>query len=340
MEGMINGMEGRTDLKPPSNWQAVFNTLKKRNDKAAQLAVEIAELFGDTQAAQRSLITLKNKNATLLQRKKALAALTAQQRKELLLQLPALLEEPQMRIEAIRSVAAYDDEKLGALLIKKYDAFNPAEKTAAIQTLSSRPRYGWALTGAIKNGRIPKNEIPANVARQLRRVVGSGFVEVWGPIDDTPFDQAAFNKYKTLLSNNAADPNTKNGQVLFQKTCGSCHKMYGQGGVIGPDLTGSNRSDIDYLLFNILSPSEEIQDAYKLVVITTRDGRSYSGNIIGENERQLTMRVVGQDAVVINKSSIQSKEVTPVSMMPQGLLSTLTEKQVVDLIAYIRTAGK
>ncbi|HVG16126.1 MAG TPA: c-type cytochrome, partial [Chitinophagaceae bacterium] len=340
MEGMINGMEGRTDLKPPSNWQAVFNTLKKRNDKGAQLAVEIAELFGDTQAAQRSLVTLKNKNAAPLQRKKALAALTAQQRKELLTELPALLEDQQMRIEAIRSVAAFDDEKLGALLIRKYDAFNPVEKTAAIQTLSSRPRYGWALTQAIKNERVPKNEIPANVARQLRRVVGSGFVEVWGPIDDTPFDQGDFTKYKTLVSNNAASPNSKNGQALFQKTCGSCHKMYGQGGNIGPDLTGSNRSNVDYLLFNILSPSEEIQDAYKMVVITTRDGRSYSGNIIGENQRQLTMRVVGQDAVVINKSSIQSKEITPVSMMPQGLLSTLTEKEVVDLIAYIRTAGK
>jgi putative heme-binding domain-containing protein len=340
MEGMINAMEGRTDLKPPSNWQTVFTTLRKRNDRSSGLAAEIAELFGDTQAAQRSLLTLKNKKALPLQRKKALAALTAQQRKELLAELPALLEEPEMRLEAIRSVAAFDDEKLGALLIKKYEVLNTAEKTAAIQTLSSRPRYGWAVTQAIKKNSIPKNEIPANVARQLRRVVGSGFVEVWGPIDDTPFDKGEFTKYKNLLSNNASKSNLKNGQALFQKTCGSCHKMYGQGGNIGPDLTGSNRSNLDYLLFNILSPSEEIQDAYKLVVITTRDGRSYSGNIIGENARQLTLRVVGQDAVVINKSSIQSKEITPVSMMPQGLLSTLTEKEVVDLITYIRTAGQ
>jgi putative heme-binding domain-containing protein len=116
--------------------------------------------------------------------------------------------------------------------------------------------------------------------------------------------------------------------------------MYGQGGLIGPDLTGSNRSNIDYLLFNILSPSEEIQDVYKMVVITTRDGRTYSGNIIAENQRQVTMRVVGQDAVVINKSSIQAREVTAVSMMPQGLMTTLTDKEVVDLLTYIRTVGK
>ena len=341
MEGMMNGMEGRTDLKPPASWSNVYAALKKRNDRSAQLAAEISELFGDTEAAQRSLVTLKNKNAPPDQRKKALQALTAQQRKDLLAELPILLEDPEMRLDAIRSVAAFDDEKLGQSLIKKYKSFSVPEKTAALQTLSSRPRYGWALTNALKNNVISKNEVPANVARQLRRVVGSGFVEVWGPIDDTPIDHREVAKYKNLLSDKAVkSADLKNGQKLFQTVCGSCHKMYGQGGVIGPDLTGSNRSNLDYLLFNILSPSEEIQDAYKMVVITTRDGRTYSGNIVSENQRQVTIRIVGQDAVVINKSSIQSREVTAVSMMPQGLLTTLKDKEIIDLVTYIRNAGK
>ena len=130
--------------------------------------------------------------------------------------------------------------------------------------------------------------------------------------------------------------NFKKGQVLFQRTCGSCHKLNGEGVNIGPDLTGSNRPNLDYLLFNVLNPSGEIQDAYKLVVITTRDGRTYSGNVISENERQIKFRVVGQESLVINKSSIQSREVTPVSMMPQGLFETLSDTEIVDLVAYLR----
>ncbi len=74
-----------------------------------------------------------------------------------------------------------------------------------------------------------------------------------------------------------------------------------------------------------------------MVVVTTRDGRTYSGNVIAENERQITLRVVGQDAVVINKSTIQSREVTPVSMMPPGLLQTLTDAEVADLVSYLRS---
>ena len=74
-----------------------------------------------------------------------------------------------------------------------------------------------------------------------------------------------------------------------------------------------------------------------MVVVTTRDGRTYTGNIASENERQVRMRVVGQDVVVLNKADIQSREVTPVSMMPTGLLETLTDTEVVDLVAYMRT---
>ena len=113
--------------------------------------------------------------------------------------------------------------------------------------------------------------------------------------------------------------------------------MYGEGGSIGPDLTGSNRANLDYILGNILDPSGEIQDDYKMVVVTTRNGRTFIGNIAKENDRQLTLKIVGQDAVVINKSDIQSREVNAASMMPTGLFETLTDTEIKDLIKYLRT---
>ena len=186
---------------------------------------------------------------------------------------------------------------------------------------------------------MPKRDVPPYVARQLLRVVGSGFVEVWGPIEQNGTDEVALRQIpetayaiKPLASASAVK-----GHAVFQRTCGSCHKMYGEGGNIGPDLTGSNRTNTEYLLFNVLNPSGEIQEDYKMVVVTTRDGRTYSGNVIAENDRQVTLRVVGQDAVVINKSSIQSREVTPVSMMPPGLFNNLTDAEVLDLVAYLNT---
>lgn len=340
LEGMRDGLEGRNDLTTPTRWKSVYQQLQKDDGEAAGLAQEIAQLFGDTEAAQRSLATLKDKSNKGDERRKALTLLATQQRPELIEVIPGLLDDPALRLEAIRAIAQYDNADLGSLLLRKYPKLETDEKREAVLTLSARPRYGRMLTQALKDKSIPKTDVPVHVARQLRRVVGSGFVETWGPIDELPAaENAAYNKYQRLLTREAignADP--RNGKMLFEKTCGSCHTIFGHGGIIGPDLTGSNRANVNYILSNVLNPSEEIQDDYKLVVVTTRDGRTYSGNVVGENERQLTLRVVGQDAVIVNKSDIQSREVTDVSMMPPGLFDMLRDEEVLDLMAFLRSA--
>ena len=338
MTGMLSGMEGRTDLEIPSNWQTVSARMQRSGGKEKALAMQISELFGDAEATQRAFATLKDKSAPIEDRRRALATLTAQQRKELVVDLPNLLQEPAIRKEAIRSVAAFDSEALGRLLIRSYPDYNQEEKAEAILALSSRTRYGGMLAREIKEKRISKSEIAPSVARQLLRVVGSGFIEIWGPIESVANDAAAYERYRNMLTPSAlAAGNLVKGKMLFQQTCGACHKMFGEGGVMGPDLTGSNRTDVNYILMNILEPSAEIQDDYKMVVINARDGRTYTGNVIAEDQRQLTLRVVGQDLVIINKSSILSKEVTAVSMMPPGLFENLTDQEVVDLVSYLRT---
>ncbi len=142
LEGMLNGMDGRTDLTPPSNWKNVFSKLQNSDTKAKQLSTDVSELFGDTEAAQRSLTVINDKNATLEQRRKALIALTAQQRQELVTALPALLEDANLRLAAIRSIAGFDSRPLGELLLTKYSSFTTTEKQEAVLTLSSRSQYG------------------------------------------------------------------------------------------------------------------------------------------------------------------------------------------------------
>jgi putative heme-binding domain-containing protein len=93
-------------------------------------------------------------------------------------------------------------------------------------------------------------------------------------------------------------------------------------------------------LFNVLNPSGEMQDDYRLVVVTTRDGRTYSGNIISENDRQVTMRIVGKESTNINKSDIQSRETMATSLMPVGIFETLKENEVLDLVKYLQTKKK
>ena len=337
LEGMREGLEGRVDLAAPRTWPRVYQRLSAGDPAVARLAADVTHRFNDTSTALHNVAQVRNRKAPVDVRRTSLLTLAAQRRPELVPELRTLVEDPALRTDAIRAIAAYDDESLGRLLVDRYERLTAADKAEAIQTLASRRRYARMLTDALAAGTIPRREIPAFAARQMVRVLGPAFTDVWGPVESAN-EEKAFARYRGLLSDAAlaaADP--RHGHTVFLRTCGPCHKMYGEGGAIGPDLTGSNRANRDYLLFNVLNPSGEVQDAYKMVVVTTRDGRTISGNVVAETARQLTLRVIGRDPVVINKADVQSREVTAVSMMPTGLFDTLEDREILDLVAFLRT---
>ena len=342
LNGMQDGLEGRTELQPPASWDQVYNLLlKSEHREITTIAGELAQQFGDVGATKKYFALLRDSTAPSDERRQALRALSEQQHPGVPEILPELLAEPGISVTAIRAVSEYDESSLGKLLIELYPAFSEKEKTETIQALASRPKYGWILTQALKSESVPREDVPAYTARQLMRVVGSGFIEVWGkPIEQSSNYKQQYARYKRLLTEKALNrADLRNGKSIFNQTCAPCHQMYGEGGTMGPDLTGSNRTNIDYILFNVLDPGADIQDDYKMVVVTTRGGRTYSGNIVTETDRQVTMRIVGQEQVVLNKSDIQSREETEVSMMPPGLFNHLTEQEVIDLVGYLREAG-
>ena len=87
-----------------------------------------------------------------------------------------------------------------------------------------------------------------------------------------------------------------------------------------------------------MTPSAIIQDAYKMHIVLTQDGRIYSGIPAAENERQLKLRIAGHEQpITIPKSQIESREIAPISMMPEGIMTNLSDAEVLDLIAYLQS---
>jgi len=341
LEGMRDGLQGKADLKIPTDWQTASEKLGQ--DKRSQdLLTEIGQLLGDQGASEKLMASLSDQEQPIDEKQQAVRTLAEKKWKSLQPLLPDMLDKTEMQRTVINAMAQYEEENLGRSLLEQYFDLEPQNRAAAIQTLASNPTYGSMLFTALKDEFIPRTDIPQYVARQLRRVNGNGFVEYWGPIDEpTENKQEQYQKYRNLLTESAvAAGDYDHGEIVFQNTCGSCHQMHGQGGLIGPELTGSNRTDLEYLLSNIIEPSSDIQDDYKMMIITTRSGRTIVGNIAGESETTLSMRVVNQDEPLqVALSEIQSREQLDVSLMPEGIFGTISEKEIVDLVHYLQMPG-
>jgi putative heme-binding domain-containing protein len=338
--GMLDGLEGHSDASAPANWPKVYNQLRASNDESAPIALQLSLQFGDAVAAEALLDTLAGDQNSLDDRLQAIRGLAALKRPELKPQLLALLDDEVLRTEAIRASASYDDDAVGEALLERYPDLSDEDKLEVVHAMSARPGYGTQLTHAISSGYVPKRDVPAYIARLMLRVVGNRFLEVWGPVEGlSPDSEAAFGKFQDLLTGDAlAEADLRAGREVYNQTCYACHQLYGEGGLVGPDLTGANRTDLTYLLGNILTPSAVIKEDYKMTMVFTEDGQVYSGVVAGEDRRQLQLRIANVDEPIsIPKSQITDREITDLSMMPEGLLDYVEEQDIINLFAYLQS---
>jgi putative heme-binding domain-containing protein len=226
-----------------------------------------------------------------------------------------------------------------SVLLARYEKMSPELRRAVIETLATRKRYAQALLDAVKGEAISRDEIPAHVARSLNNILGDRFVEVFGKVRQVAKNrERQIAKYKKMITPaELATADASRGRAVFSKTCASCHLLYGQGGKIGPDLTGSNRANLDYILLNSVDPSYDVPDGYKMVLIVTVDGRVINGVLAEEDAARVVLKTVEQPQVIVAKEDIETRSISPKSMMPDGQLDQMKPQELFDLIKYLRT---
>jgi putative heme-binding domain-containing protein len=148
----------------------------------------------------------------------------------------------------------------------------------------------------------------------------------------------------TLTGGGLKGRNFKNGEAMYRSVmCATCHRFNGDGGSIGPDLTGSgNRYTMHDLMENIVDPSKVISDQYDSHQITMKDGSTILGRIVVEENGKVFVMAnpfAPNDQLAINESEIASKETRKVSMMPPGLINALNQDELLDLLAYLISGG-
>lgn len=340
MRGMLRGLAGRRHVQAPKGWSNLSQKFAASDDRNIRdLSMQLSQIFGDVKAMRRALAILQDPAAEWSARKTALRSLLAQQNEEASWMLESLLDEDAMRLDAIRGYAIVENASAPSVLLGRYPEMTPENRRAVVETLATRKHYADALLDAVKQGIVSKDDIPAHVARSLHTIDGKRFVDVFGEFRPVAKDrERLIAKYKEMITPaRIATADASRGRAVFTKTCASCHLLYGEGSKIGPDLTGSNRANLDYILLNSVDPSYDVPEGYKMVLIQTVDGRVINGVVAEEDATRVVLKTVEQPELIIAKEDIETRSISPKSMMPDGQLEQMKPQELLDLIKYLRT---
>ena len=245
----------------------------------------------------------------------------------------------ELRSSALASLAHVDDAWVAGVILKNYQQLEPELRPRAIELLTERRAWAEQLLDAIGRGEIPASALNANQVRQLLARGESSLVEKvkaqWGSIRETrdPKRDEVINHMRSFLRKTPGDAHA--GVAVFKRVCGQCHKLYGEGQEVGPDLTLNGRNSFEQLLSNVFDPSLVIGAAYQARTIVTADGRVLTGLVAEDSPQRVVLKVQGGKQEVVPRDDIDQMKTSELSLMPEDLEKQLKPQELADLFAYI-----
>lgn len=242
---------------------------------------------------------------------------------------------------ALTALANYDDAQIGSTICRQLQSTLPAEhdvQSTAVRVLASRAVWAGQLMTEIEDSRLIAQTVPLDVVEQMRLhqddQLRARVQKQWGTTRNTPDElRAEVTRVRQLLISGAGD--RRRGEVLFKQKCGVCHTLFGVGGKTGPDLTGYERTNLEFLLTAIIDPSAAIREEYTNFQIVTDDGRVLTGLIDKQDTQTVTLRGVDNQTTLVSRDQIDVLQAQARSLMPDGILKDLDAGQVKDLFAYL-----
>jgi putative heme-binding domain-containing protein len=341
--GLYEALRGQTDLLLPPRWQEVRGRLARHESaEVRERAMVLSVQFGDREAIAALRTTLGDAKADATARRTALQTLVEAKAADLAL-LRGLLDDRGLRGPIMRALAGFSDPAVPAMILGHYGSLSDAEKADAVATLASRPTFAMALLDAMAQGKVDRRDLSAFTARQLLalndKALTGKLTRVWGSVRKPQDKSAALDRYLSVVPPDALKKADRtHGRQVFVKTCATCHTLFGEGGHIGPDLTGSQRSNPEYVLTKVLDPSAVVAQDYQVTVITTKGGRTLTGLVKEEDAKTVALQTQNE-VIRVAKDNIDERKKSQISMMPEGLLAPLSDVEVRDLIAYLAGAG-
>jgi putative membrane-bound dehydrogenase-like protein len=341
LEGLVTALNGLS-VSAPESWAKLQAEITLGADsKLIALANKLAVNFRDPAAIKRAVASASAKRLSPEIRTEAirqLAALKANDTLPLLLELVQNETTLALRVEAVRSLAAFDSPKIPGELLTGWKDYPKDLRSEAVNTLATRKEWALALLQAMADKKMDRTDVTDNVIiriqafkdNKLNRLIE----KAWGRTRATPAElNALIDKSRESLF--AAPASFARGKVVFDNNCAKCHKFEGRGAEVGPPLEGAAR-DIEYILVNVLDPNRVVGAPYFVRTARLQDDTVYQGVLAEEDDKTITLKLENNVVKKINKQDLNGPvQVSEKSLMPEGLGYNMTAQDFRDLVRYL-----
>jgi putative membrane-bound dehydrogenase-like protein len=244
------------------------------------------------------------------------------------------------RGQVLAALGKLDDRQVSAIVLDTYDRMEPDLQPKAIELLTQRPAWGRPLIQAVAAKRIPTAALNVNQVRKLLASKDAELVRqvkaLWGTVREgrNPEREKVVQDMSIFLRKGRRGDG-RAGALVFKNLCGQCHKMYGEGFEVGPDLTGNGRASFDQLVSNVFDPSLVIGAAYQATTVQTTKGRTLTGLVVEDNAQRVVLKLQGGKLETIPRGEIEEMSISQVSLMPEGIEKQLKPKEIADLFEFL-----
>ena len=346
--GLEKGFAGRSvgDI-PPELRKAVFAAWERGNTEAK---LSLGLRLGHPPAIKNALALIIDDKAdrkTRLDCIRILGEIEQPGAADALLRAARDSKQGAVRAEALNSLQRYSANDIGVSVLEIFRAGLPEAdgvRNAALTLLASRAAWARLLLHDIAEKKIAAQAIPTDIVQKLaadpRQGRGrTGGEDVRQGARHDAGGQGPRDAPRRQAPEGGQERRRRRAEGL-RDDCAKCHKLFGTGGEVGPDLTGYERSNALYWMENVIDPSAVIREEYMQFVVQTTDGRTLTGLVAGQDKTTVTLRdQEGRDTKML-AARIEEMRASPVSIMPEGQLKALKDQEVRDLFAYLMSKTK
>jgi len=347
LTGFLEAYAGREVSKLPADLAAAIDQFQKSR---AESDVVLALKLGQPEAVTKAVAFAADENADRPTRLAVIEQLGQSPKPEALPVLRNLLASPAIAVKraALQALMSYDDPSIGPTICERWHSSLPDEQdlhAIALRVLASRVPWARALLKEVEELRIKPQTVPLDVIQQMR-LHGDADLDkqldhLWGKTRATPAEkQAQIERLAKLIKEgqsagtaSTADPVV--GRAVYQKHCGTCHTLFGEGGQTGPNLTGYQRDNLDFLLVAVVDPSAAIREEFTQFAVAKKDGLVLNGLIDQQTPTTILLRGANNQTTLINRDDVDELQALRTSIMPDGLIDKMNDGEARDLFAFV-----